>query len=169
MKKLLSIVDSISRWSGLIARWACAALVLVLCFEVMMRYVFDNPTIWAHELSMMLGVFIACIGWSYVHLIHGHVRVDVLYSRMSPRGKAITDIVATMVFFFPLLIVLIYASIGMAWEAYIFDEVLMASFWYPPALPVRLVVVLGLSTFLLQGIAEFVRDVGLVVKGGERC
>ena len=168
MKKLLSIVDSISRWSGLIARWACAALVLVLCFEVMMRYVFDNPTIWAHELSMMLGVFIACIGWSYVHLIHGHVRVDVLYSRMSPRAKAITDIVATMVFFFPLLIVLIYASIGMAWEAYIFDEVLMASFWYPPALPVRLVVVLGLSTFLLQGIAEFVRDVGLVVKGGER-
>ena len=141
---------------------------MVLCFEVMMRYVFDDPTIWAHEMSMMLGVFIACVGWSYVHLIHGHVRVDVLYSRMSPRGKAITDIVATMVFFFPLIIVLIYASIGLAWEAYIFDEVLMASFWYPPALPVRLVVVLGLSTFLLQGIAEFVRDVRLVVKGGER-
>jgi TRAP-type mannitol/chloroaromatic compound transport system permease small subunit len=169
MKKLLSIVDTISLYSGLIARWACAALVAVLCFEVIMRYVFDSPTIWAHEMSMMMGVFIACIGWSYVHLIHGHVRVDVVYSRMSSRGKAITDIVATLVFFFPLLIVLIYASAQMAWEAYIFDEVLMASFWYPPALPIRLVVVLGLSTFLLQGIAEFVRDVHQVAKGGERC
>ncbi len=169
MKKFLTVVDSISEWSGMIARWAVMALVLVLSFEVVMRYVFDNPTIWAHEMSMMLGVFLVCIGWSYVHLHHGHVRVDVLYSRMSPKGKAITDIVCTLVFFLPLLIVLMYAAAEMAWEAYIFDEVLMASFWYPPALPVRLVVVIGMFTFLLQGVAEFVRDVHLVVKGGPRC
>jgi hypothetical protein len=53
----------------------------------------------------------------------------------------------------------------MAWEAYIFDEVLMASFWYPPALPIRLVVVFGLGTFLLQGFADFTRDAYLLVKG----
>ncbi|MBE9505896.1 MAG: TRAP transporter small permease subunit [Chloroflexi bacterium] len=168
MKKFLTIVDSISNWSGMIARWAVLALVLVLSFEVMMRHVLNSPTIWAHEMSTMLGVFLVCIGWSYVHLRHGHVRVDVFYSRMSPRGKAITDIVNALVFFFPLLLVLIYGASRMAWEAYIFDEVLMASFWYPPALPIRLVVVIGLCTFFLQGTAEFARDVHLVAKGGAR-
>jgi TRAP-type mannitol/chloroaromatic compound transport system permease small subunit len=87
---------------------------------------------------------------------------------MSPRGKAITDIVNALVFFFPLLLVLIYGASRMAWEAYIFDEVLMASFWYPPALPIRSVVVIGLCTFFLQGTAEFARDVHLVLKGGAR-
>jgi TRAP-type mannitol/chloroaromatic compound transport system permease small subunit len=165
MKKLLLFIDSISRWSGMICRWAVLALVLVLCTEVTARYVFDNPTIWAHETSTMLGVFIVTIGWSFVHLRKGHVRVDVFYARMSARGKAITDICCFLVFFLPLIVVLIYASGEMVWEAYIFDEVLMASFWYPPALPIRTVVVIGLSTFLLQGIADFIRDVYLVAKG----
>lgn len=165
MKKVLRAIDSISRWSGLIARWGCLALVLVLCFEVMMRYVFDDPTIWAHESSTMLGVFIVTIGWAFVHLNHGHVRVDVFYSRLSPRGKAVVDIVCFLLFFLPLLLVLIYAAGKQAWDAYLFDEVLMQSYWYPPALPIRTVVVVGLCTFLLQGIAEFVRDLWMVAKG----
>jgi TRAP-type mannitol/chloroaromatic compound transport system permease small subunit len=165
MRTILKTADTISRWSGLICRWGVLALVVALCYEVTARYVFDRPTIWAHEMSMMLGVFIVCIGWSYVHLKHGHVRVDVFYARMSDRGKAITDIACFVVFFLPLMLVLIFASGKMAWEAYVFDEVLMASFWYPPALPIRLVVVIGLSTFLLQGLADFTRDVYRLVKG----
>ncbi len=149
----------------MVCRWGVLALVLVLCYEVAARYVFNRPTIWAHESSMMLGVFLVCIGWSYVHLRRGHVRVDVLYARMSRKGQAITDIVCFLVFFLPLLIVLIYASSKMAWEAYVFKEVLMASFWYPPALPIRLVVVFGLVTFLMQGLADFTRDIYRVVKG----
>jgi len=165
MKKILRVIDSISRWSGLIARWACLALVLALTYEVVSRYVFDRPTIWAHEMSMMLGVFLVTIGWAYVHLNRGHVRVDVFYTRLSPKGKAITDIACFLVFFLPLLLVLIFAAGKMAWDAYVFHEVLMASFWYPPALPIRLVVVVGLCTFLLQGLAEFIRDVWFVAKG----
>ena len=165
MRTILKTADTISKWSGLICRWGVLALVVALCYEVTARYVFDRPTIWAHEMSMMLGVFIVCIGWSYVHLNHGHVRVDVFYARMSPRGRAITDIACFLVFFLPLLLVLIYASGKMAWEAYVFKEVLMTSYWYPPALPIRLVVLVGLSTFLLQGLADFTRDVFRVVKG----
>jgi TRAP-type mannitol/chloroaromatic compound transport system permease small subunit len=165
MKKLLGVIDSISRWAGKISMWGCLALVLALSFEVVMRYVFDRPTIWAHETSMMLGVFIVTIGWSWVHLNHGHVRVDVFYTRLSPRGKAITDIACFLVFFLPLLSVLIYAAANMAWDAYVFKEVLMTSFWYPPALPIRLVMLIGLCLFLLQGTAEFARDVYTVTKG----
>ncbi len=147
--------------------WGCLALVLALSFEVLMRYAFDRPTIWAHETSMMLGLFVVTIGWSWVHLNHGHVRVDVFYTRLSPRGKAMTDIACFLVFFLPLLLVLIYAAAQTAWDAYVFKEVLMASFWYPPALPIRLVMLIGLCLFLLQGTAEFVRDVYAVTKGGQ--
>lgn len=151
----------------MVCRWGVGVLVVALCYEVISRYVFDRPTMWAHETSMMLGVFIVCIGWSFVHLKHGHVRVDVFYARMSPRGQAIIDIACFIVFFLPLLLVLLYASGKMAWEAYVFKEVLMTSFWYPPALPIRLVVVFGLAAFLLQGIADFTRDVYRLAKGAE--
>jgi TRAP-type mannitol/chloroaromatic compound transport system permease small subunit len=165
MKKALKVIDSISNWTGLVVRWACLALVLVLCFEVVMRYAFGAPTIWAHEMSTSLGVIIVCLGWAFVHRRRGHVRVDVFYSRLSWRWKGIIDVGCFLVFFLPLLLVLIYGAGKMAWEAYIFDEVLMQSYWYPPALPIRLVVVLGLCLFLLQGLAEFARDVYAVAKG----
>ena len=149
----------------MICRWGVLALVLALCYEVTARYVFDRPTMWAHETSMMLGLFIVCIGWSFVHLKGGHVRVDVFYARLSARGKAIVDIACFLVFFLPLLLVLIYAAVKMAWESYLFKEVLMTSFWYPPALPIRVVVVIGLVTFLFQGVAYFIRDVYRLAKG----
>ncbi len=168
MKKVLSVIDSISRWSGFIARWGCLALVLALTFEVVSRYAFDRPTIWAHEMSMMLGVFIVTIGWAFVHLNHGHVRVDVFYTRLSPRGKATLDIACFFVFFLPLLLVLIYAAAQTAWDAYVFKEVLMASFWYPPAQPLRIIVLIGACLVFLQFTASFVRRVHYLAKGASQ-
>jgi len=165
MKKLVTTVDAISKWTGLVVRWLCVALVLVLCWEVLMRYAFNAPTIWAHETSVMLGMAIVGLGWSFVHLRHGHVRVDVFYARHSDRGKALTDVICAAVFLFPLLGVLIYGAGKYAWEAYVFGEVLIESYWYPPALPLRLVVLLGLLLFLLQGVSQFVRDMHLLARG----
>ena len=168
MGKILRVIDKISDMAGMICRWGVAVLVAIICYEVVMRYFLNSPTIWVHESAMMLGMFVVTIGWSYVHLNHGHVRVDVFYSRLSPKGKAWTDIGCFLVLFLPLMSVLIYYSIVMAWEAYVFDEVLKQSFWYPPALPIRIVVVIGMSLFLLQGLAEFAKDVRLVAKGVPR-
>jgi len=86
MKKIVQIIDSISEIAGQIVKYLLITLIIVLCYEVVSRYVFNNPTIWALETSkMLMGTFGAC-GWAYTYLHEGHVRVDVFYSRKDKLG-----------------------------------------------------------------------------------
>ena len=164
MRAIVRVIESISEWTGSAVRWACVALVLVLVFEVMMRYAFTAPTIWAHQTSCMLGSTFAAIGWAYVHRHHGHVRIDIFYARLSPRGKAIVDMLCAFFLLFPLLIVLIYTATEFMWTAWVEKEVLIESYWYPPSGPIRTITVLALCLFLLQGVAQFIRDLYFVVR-----
>ena len=151
MRIVVKIIDSISEWTGKTVRWSCLALVLVLCYEVTARYVFNAPTIWAHATSCMVGGTIVVLGWAYTYLHQGHVRVDVFYTHLSPRGKAIVNMICAILFFFPLLAVLIRSSVEWLCFSWSMHEVIIATYWYPSAIPMRMVVFLGLLLFTLQG------------------
>jgi TRAP-type mannitol/chloroaromatic compound transport system permease small subunit len=129
-----------------------------------MRYVFGSPTFFAHELGGMIGATIAAMGWAYTHRYHGHVRVDVIYTHLPPRGKAFLDVFLTLFLFFPLIGVLMKNSAESALFAVKMGEVLRGSFWYPPAWPIKTVLFLGLSLFALQGLAHFLRDSYLLIR-----
>lgn len=164
MRTIVRVIDNISEYTGMIVRWACLALVLVLCYEVTARYVFSAPTIWANETSSMLGGTIAVMGWSYTHRHGGHVRVDVFYSHLSPRRKAILDITLTLLFFFPLLFALAYVAWDKMWFAWEMGEVMARGNWYPTVGPIRTIMVLGLLLFAFQGVAQFIRDLYLLIR-----
>ncbi|MFC1903880.1 TRAP transporter small permease subunit [Chloroflexota bacterium] len=164
MKKTIEVIDSIINWVGRTARWACVALILVLLYEVTARYAFNAPTNWAYETSMMLGCTIAALGWAYTHLHNGHVRIDVFYDRLSPRRKAISDVIGALLFFFPLLFILVYAATEMVQFSWSINEKWIESNWYPPALPIRILVLLGLLLFVVQGAAQFVRDLYQMIR-----
>ncbi len=158
MRNIVRVIDNISEYTGMVVRWACLALVLVLCFEVTARYVFNEPTMWSFETASMIGGTIAVLGWSYTHKHGGHVRVDVFYTHLSPRGKAILDVALALLFFFPLLFSLTYIAWDRMWFSWSMGEVMARSNWYPITGPIRTVVVLGLFLFALQGVAQFLRD-----------
>ena len=164
MRTIVRVIDSISEYTGMVVRWACLALVLVLCYEVTARYFFDAPTAWASDTSSMMGGAIAALGWAYTHRHGGHVRVDVFYSHLSPRGQAILDVTLSLLFFFPLLIALAYVSWDKMWFSWEMGEVLNRSNWYPITGPIRTAVVLGLSLFALQGVAQFIRDLYRLIR-----
>jgi TRAP-type mannitol/chloroaromatic compound transport system permease small subunit len=87
--------------------------------------------------------------------------------RLSIRGKALIDVVGTIVFFFPLVGILIYTAIKKMLFSWELQEKLSMSYWYPPAYPIRTVMVIGLILFALQGIAQLWRDSHLLIKGRE--
>jgi TRAP-type mannitol/chloroaromatic compound transport system permease small subunit len=165
IKTTLSITDTISEWLGRSISWLAFLLVLVGVYDVVLRYVFNRPTIWAYETSCMLGATIIVAGWGYVLLHHGHVRVDVFYARMSTRKKAIIDVVCDLLLFFPLIISLLWTSIPWMVDAWVRNEVMVETYWYPPAAPIRTVIVIGLAVFSLQGMAEFIRNLHILIKG----
>jgi TRAP-type mannitol/chloroaromatic compound transport system permease small subunit len=165
VKKFLNVVDAISEWTGSISRWLCIGLIAVATYDVIMRYVFNAPTVWAYEVSMMTGAAIYALGWAYGHLHKSHVRVDIIYSHLSARGQAILDIVCSLLFMFPLLTFLSISAISWSFQAWEIGEKMMESFWYPPAGPLRTIFAFGLILFLLQGVAEFIKAIYVATRG----
>ena len=159
LRRLLGLIDATSEWAGKLVAWLSVALILVMCFEVMMRYAFNAPQLWAHEVPIMLGATIYAMGWAYVHQRDGHIRIDVWYGRLNRRRQALVDVVGHLLAFFPLLIVLISASTQMASRAWAMNERMSLTHWYPPAAPLRTMVVVALCLLVLQGIAQTVRAI----------
>ena len=158
MGTVIRIIDAASEYTGKIACWACVVLVLVLTYDTVARYVFNAPPMWAYETSYMIGGAIAVLGWSYVHRHHGHIRIDVFYSHLSRRGKAILDVICSLILLFPLLGVLLYTSTSWALFSWKMHEKFTETSWLPPAGPLKTVIALGLLLFALQCMAQFVRD-----------
>jgi TRAP-type mannitol/chloroaromatic compound transport system permease small subunit len=164
MSTILKIVDSISTHVGSAGRWLCPVLILVGTFDVIMRYVFNAPTIWGYETSIMLGAAIYALGWGYNHLHNTHVRVDVFYTHFSPRWKSIADSICSIIFFFPLMAILVKTSISWTLKSWAISEVISESYWYPPAAPSRTILAIGICVFTLQGLARFIRDLYFVMR-----
>jgi len=164
MNKALKIIDSVSDWTGRLVSWLGPILVALITFEVTMRFVFNRPSMWAYETALMIGTTLYVFAWSYVHRYHEHIRVDIFYSRLSPRGRAIVDIIFALILFIPLYILFAYGSVDWAWKAWKTGEKMTETNWMPPLSPIRTVVAFGVILFVFQGIANFVRDIYLLVR-----
>ena len=164
MRKLLRVIDSVSGYTGGLMKWFVYALVLVVVFDVIMRYVFNAPPMWAFDTAVMLGGAIYVLAFTYTHRYGGHVRVDVVYVHLSPRRKAIVDAAGTLFLLFPLMALLIHESFQWMWRAWVIHERFMETYWYPPVAPFRMIVMLGFCLFSLQAVAEFIRNLHFVIK-----
>jgi len=166
MRKAIDILENISQWTGRVFAVICIALVAVLTFEVFMRYILSWPTQFSYEAASSIGVAISAGGLAYTHLHGGHVRVDVLWKNLSPKGRAIADIIGGLVFLFPLFILLTWISADRVVQSVIEHEVMTSTYWYPPAWPTRSVMALGLLLLIPQGVAEVLRNI-CIIKGIE--
>lgn len=164
MRTILRVIDLISEWTGRTIRWICVAVFLVLCYEVVLRHGFGAPTIWAFTVSRILGCTIVVLGAAYTLLHNRHVRVDVFYSRLSPKAKAIVDMICALIFFFPLMYVLIRTSADYMLFSLSMGQVIKWTPWYPPVAPLRAVILVGFCLLTLQGVAQFIRDLNLVIR-----
>jgi len=164
MRTILRIIDSISEWTGKTGQWFAVALVAVMTFEVISRYVFGRPNLWVHELVMMIGASLYALGYGYVQRHDAHIRADLLYARLSPRGRAIIDLAGWLLIFFPLMILLIETSFVWTVRAWRIDERMPITGWYPPVAPLRAVVMLGFCVLALQGVAQLIRDLHLLIR-----
>lgn len=164
MNKFLRLIDSINRWTGEIVGPLVIVITGVLVYEVLARYAFNAPTIWAHETSTFLFGALFILGGGYTLLRGGHVNVDLLYNRFGPRTKGVVHMV-TSVLFFIFCGVLLWQGIEMSrvsmgmWER-------AASIWRPYIYPIKLTLPIAAFLLLLQGIAQFAR--ALVAAMGRR-
>lgn len=98
-----------------------AILLLVLVanvfYDVVMRYLFNDVSIAMQELEWHLFSAIFLLGTAYALRVDGHVRVDLLYERLSPRRQALVDIAGTVLLLWPFCFLVADYGIGFAYEA----------------------------------------------------
>jgi TRAP-type mannitol/chloroaromatic compound transport system permease small subunit len=168
LKRLCTIVGSISEWSGRVVMFLVLVLVASITYDVVMRYVFDAPTNWSYSFSYMLGTSIVAMGMPYVHHRGGNVRVDILYSRLPVKVRLTLDVVLSIVLFFTCVIALTVVFTLDAWQALVTHEVATDTAWYPILWPFKTVIAIGFILLLAQGSANFARDVLALRHGGEQ-
>jgi TRAP-type mannitol/chloroaromatic compound transport system permease small subunit len=177
LKRLMCAVEKTNVFIGKVMVCLLSLAVLVISFEVTMRYVFGRPTNWGHETMVLLLAILYVMLGGYCHYHRAHVRVDVFYSSRSPRTRAILDL-ATSVFFFIYAVTFTYTSWNFYWSSqtmlgggtlFGFELPGELSFtdWGPPLYGVKFMLPLGGLLLLLQGIDWFIRDLHMVLTGRE--
>ena len=164
LKKTLGVMDTASEWSGWAGAWLCAATIVVMNFEVVMRYVFNEPQMWTYDMAIFLGGVTYALAWSYTQRHRSHIRVDMFYTRLSPRGQAMFDALTTLLIACPLVFVFAVYSADKTVFSWITNESAPYSHWFPPFWPVRALVALGFFLLLFQSMVNFIRDLYFVVK-----
>ena len=87
LNKLLDIIDKVNERVGTVVAFGLIVMMFIMLYEVVARYVFDSPTIWAWDVNGLLFSAVLVLGGGYVLLHRGHVRLDILFERLSPRGR----------------------------------------------------------------------------------
>ena len=157
IKRILDAIDALSNWTGKVFAFIIPIMMLVTTYEVVTRYIFKAPSIWALETTQYLFLSSTALGGAYVLLNRHHVNVSILYDRLSARSKAVMDVI-TAIFFFAFILVLFWNTLDITIES-IMHLQHSPSYWGPPIYPVYIIMTIGIILILLQGLSMFIRNI----------
>jgi TRAP-type mannitol/chloroaromatic compound transport system permease small subunit len=166
LKKLVKIIDSITIVVFKICKWILLPLVIIVVYEVISRYFFNSPHIWALETTTFLGGAFFMLSIPYVTFKGKHVNIDILQNYMSPKAKAIVDIITYVLFYCVFSWILLVYGTRFAANSWVTLERSWSS-WAPPLYYIKTVVPVAAFLFLLQGIAIILRKIIFLVEEEE--
>jgi TRAP-type mannitol/chloroaromatic compound transport system permease small subunit len=165
--RVLTAIDAVSTAAGWLSGGLIVPMTLAVSYEVIARYAFNAPTIWAYDLTYMLYGAQFMLAAAYTLLKGGHIRTDVFYERWSAKTRATIDTVSYVLFFFPGMLFVLYAGGVEAWHSWLIGERSDWTPWRPILYPLKAVIPLTAALLVLQGVAELIRCVR-VIRGRPR-
>ena len=153
---LLRVVDATSEWTGKIVSFGIIIIIGSIVYSIILRSVFEMDSAWGLMTSGRVFFVYILFGAAYVQRLQGHVNMDILYRRFSPRARSITDLVTFFIFLI-FVLVMLYVAIGEASRIAPMVRFSPRLFW-PPYWPNMLVAPAGIALLLLQGLSKIVRD-----------
>lgn len=159
IKKIVSFCDRINEWIGsVIVTSAVFIFILVIFSNVILRYLFNTSYVFMAELEWHLFSFIFLLGAGFTLLHDGHVRVDVFYSLMNRRKKAIVNCIGVLLFLIPSCYMVLKTTIPWAVDAYKVGEVSLDPGGIPARFVLKACLPIGYFLMLIQGISLFIKS-----------
>lgn len=164
--RLADRIDRFSTWVGRLVYWMTLIMVLIGAFNALVRYL-DYFTGWSMssntylELQWYLFSLVFLLGAAYTLKENAHVRVDVLYGRLSAKGKAWLNLAGTVLFLVPFCGLVLWTSwpkIQVSW---------MEGEWSPdpgglPRYPIKAVILVAFVFLLVQAVSFFIKQVAIL-------
>jgi len=164
-------VDALNDRIGAAIRWLALIMVLLGAFNAVARYLtkYTGLSLASNaytELQLYLFRLIFLLGAAYGLRRDVHVRVDVLYERLSARAKAWVDLVGTVLFLLPFSILMLWVS----WPAVRNSWAIRETSPDPGGLaryPIKAAILVGFTLLVLQGLSQLIKQVEVIRGGGE--
>lgn len=155
--KFVYAIESLSVWVGRAFGWCILILTLSVSYEVFVRYILNQPTVWAFDMMVQMYGALFLMSGAYALAQDSHVRGDVLYRLFPVRMQATIDFILYLIFFFPGMLALFWFGMEIASDSWRYKEVS----WNSPARIqiyfFKTLIPLAAGLLLLQGMSELVR------------
>ena len=151
-------LDRVAIVSGHVVAWLIVPMVLALTYEVVARYGFNSPTLWAYDMTFMLYGTFFMLGAAYTLQRKGHIRTDSWYGGWSVKTQAWIDIAGYLLMFMPFAAVFLWTGSGYFWKSFVTNETFVSSPWQPIAWPFKLVMPLTGLLLVIQGTSELLKS-----------
>lgn len=155
-KQGTQIIDGINDAIGTMVAFLAIPMMLSVVYEVVARYIFNSPTIWAMEINQHLLCAYTALAGGYALLHKAHVSVDILYERFPHTIRIFVNLI-TSVAGFVFLYILFVKSLDIAMEAWEYKEQ-SDSLFAPYLFPVKMTIPVGALLFSFQLLAKLIRD-----------
>ncbi|MCK5193925.1 MAG: TRAP transporter small permease subunit [Desulfobulbaceae bacterium] len=150
-------INGLNEKIGIYTSLLTIPLILVVVYEVIMRYAFNAPTIWAFEATTFIYGVHFMLGLAFTHKHDGHVAIDVFESRLAKKPRTILRVTTNLVIFIPTVGMLAIWSVIYALTSWQNWEKASTS-WAPPLYPFKTIMAIGFILLFLQGVAKLIGD-----------
>ncbi len=154
LKRYIKTIDWINEKAGMFAGWLTTLLVLNVFYDTIMRYAFNKGNIALQELEWHIFSAIFLIGAAYTLKYNGHVRVDIIYTKLNSKSKAWIDLIGTFVFLIPFCLVIIFSAKGFIMNSWAVREISPDPGGLPARYVLKAIIPAGFFLLLLQGLAQ---------------
>lgn len=161
----IRVIDRISIVSGKLVAWMILPMSLSLVYEVVARYLFNAPTIWASDVSQILYGMFFMLGSAYALQRQQHIRTDFLYGKWSIRTRGLVDAACYLALYFPALLFFLWVGSEFAYRSILFNERIVTSPWMPIIWPLKLAIPISTLLLLIQGVSELLKCLFAAMKG----
>jgi len=165
--KIAHAIDTFNEYVGRLVSWLTLFMVIIGVYNATTRKLsqtigvdLSSNTYIELQWYMFALVFLWGAGYTLKH--NAHVRVDVIYAKLSKKGKAWIDVLGTVFFLIPFVLIVLYTSVPIVYDSFKIREISPDPGGLP-RYPIKAALIVAFIFLLLQGISELIKKVAVIL------
>jgi TRAP-type mannitol/chloroaromatic compound transport system permease small subunit len=153
----ITSTDRFTETVGRATTWLTTIMVIVVCLNVVLRYIFGAGLLALQDASWYIFGVLYLVGAAYTLKHDRHVRVDIIYTNLSPKAKAWVNLLGGIFFLIPFCILGVWISLDFVSVSWNVRETTPDPGGLPARYAIKFMIPLGFTLILMQGLAEILK------------